>query len=336
MKLDYICRVYRNFMNFQQYQAVFDNYLEKNLPRVIPKELYDPYHYIMHLDGKRIRPVLMLLAHDCFKPLTDEVMRTALAVELFHNFSLMHDDIMDRSDTRRGFPTVHIKYGENAAILSGDAMLILSYQLLEKLKHTPHFHEIFELYNKTAVEICIGQQFDINFEQEVLVTELEYLMMIEHKTAVLLATSLKMGAILGDASKSDAKLFYDFGLNTGMAFQIQDDILDSFGTEEQTGKKVGGDIINNKKTLLWIFALQNAHKTHVELLYNWLQTKEDSMDKIQEVKQIFVDSGSLNYVTAKRDQYYQKAIDAIHNTSISQEQKDILISFANKAVDRIK
>lgn len=323
-------------MDLSKYKDRFENYLETNLPKVIPNNLYEPYHYIMHLDGKRVRPMLMMAANDCFGPIEDEVMTTALAVELFHNFSLMHDDIMDKSDTRRGFPTVHKKYGENSAILSGDAMLILSYQLLERLENKPYFLEIFKLYNKTAVEICTGQQFDMNFETEVIVTEMEYLMMIEHKTAVLIATSLKMGAIIGNASKVDTELFYDFGLNIGMAFQIQDDLLDSFGEESSTGKMVGGDICNNKKTLLLIYALQNAHKTQKELLYNWLQTSEYNAHKIEEVTNIFTNSGAKNYTISKRDLYYKKAIDALEKSSISAAHKDILATFASKAVDRDK
>jgi geranylgeranyl diphosphate synthase type II len=323
-------------MNPLEYKTIFENFLEKNLPKVIPNNLYEPYHYILHLDGKRIRPVLMMAAHACYKPLSDELMTAALAVELFHNFSLMHDDIMDKSDLRRGYPTVHKKFGENSAILSGDAMLILSYQLLERITDPRHFKEVYQLYNKTAVEICIGQQLDMNYENEVIISELEYLMMIEHKTAVLLAASMKMGAILADADANEKNHFYDFGLNIGLAFQIQDDLLDSFGLESITGKKVGGDICNNKKTLLFIYALQNAHKTQKELLYNWIQTKEVSHHKIEEVSKIFVDSGSREYTTAKRNSYYQMALASLEKMSISADHKDFLITFANKAVDREK
>lgn len=323
-------------MNFPYYKQLFETYLENKLPKVIPTNLYEPYHYIMHLDGKRIRPILMMAAHESYAPLSDEVMTAALAVELFHNFSLMHDDIMDRSDLRRGFPTVHKKYDENSAILSGDAMLIVSYQLLEKIRHQPYFFDIYSLYNKTAIEICTGQRLDMNFENEVIVSELEYLIMIEHKTAVLLATSMKMGAIIARASSMDIESAYQFGLNIGMAFQIQDDLLDSFGDTAHTGKAVGGDITNNKKTLLLIYALQNAHKTQKELLYNWIQTTESSTHKIEEVTQIFQDSGAKNYVENKRNVYYEKALGYLDQMAISKEKKELFLNFAHIAVERDK
>jgi len=327
-----------SFMNskFKEYKEIFDAFLVSDLPKVAPKELYEPYHYILNLDAKRIRPILMLASKSCFGDINRDDMCTALAIELFHNFSLMHDDIMDKSDTRRGFPTVHKKFSENSAILSGDAMLILSYQLLEKIENQHHFFEIYKLYNKTAVEICIGQQLDMNFETEFNVSEAEYLMMIEHKTAVLLACSLQIGAILGDASAFDKKAFYDFGLNIGMAFQIQDDLLDTFGDEAAVGKRIGGDICNNKKTLLLIKSIQAAHKIHKELIIQWLQTNEFNEDKVKDITQIYIDSGARNYVINKRNEYYEKAIKSLDNASISEDNKEILISFAQKAVDRIK
>lgn len=323
-------------MNFSQYKDQFEGYLQQHLPKILPRELYEPYQYILSLDGKRIRPVLMMAAHEAYAPLTNNVLHTAMAIELFHNFSLMHDDIMDRSDTRRGYPTVHIKYGENAAILSGDAMLILSYRLLEALHDSPHFFTIFQFYNKVAVEICIGQQYDMNFEKEVIVTEFEYLMMIEHKTAVLIATSLQMGATLGGASVEESKKMYEYGLNVGMAFQLQDDLLDSFGDAQSTGKVVGGDICNNKKTLLLIYALQNAHKTHKELLYNWLQTKEWNDTKVEDIKKIYLDSKAYDYAVNKRNTYLDQAIKALNETNISEDYKKVLTDFATKATDRIK
>lgn len=321
---------------FKDLKATFEDFIASDLPKIAPRELYEPYHYIVNLEAKRVRPVMLLASKLCFGNLHKDDYYAALAIELFHNFSLMHDDIMDASDTRRGLPTVHKKYGENSAILSGDALLILSYRLLENIENQQHFSQIYKLYNKTAMEICIGQQLDMNFEKEYQVSEAEYLMMIEHKTAVLLATSMKIGAILGEASEADQQAFYRFGLNIGMAFQIQDDLLDTFGETASVGKRIGGDICNNKKTLLYIHALLNAHKTHKELLMQWSQTKEFNEMKVKEITQIFKDAGSQNYVIRKRDAYYQSAVEAIMQTSIPMADKEFLISFAHKAVDRIK
>jgi len=321
---------------FKDLKPKFEEFITTNLPKIAPKELYEPYHYIVNLDAKRVRPIMLLASKLCFDVLNRDDFYAALAIELFHNFSLMHDDIMDKSDTRRGEPTVHVKYGENSAILSGDALLILSYKLLEKIENKDHFLKVFSLYNKTAMEICIGQQLDMNFENELLVSEQEYLMMIEHKTAVLLATSMKIGAILSDASEADQLDFYNFGLNIGMAFQIQDDLLDTFGESAAVGKRIGGDICNNKKTLLYITAIRNAHQVQKNLLLQWTQTTTFHEDKVREVTQIYQDSGAKDYVIRKRDAYYQSALDCIEKTSISLEDKEFLISFAQKAVDRIK
>jgi geranylgeranyl diphosphate synthase type II len=321
---------------FKDLKTRFEDFIASDLPKIAPRELYEPYNYIVNLEAKRVRPVMLLASKLCFDQLNKDDYYAALAIELFHNFSLMHDDIMDKSDTRRGLPTVHKKYGENSAILSGDALLILSYKLLENIKNKDHFVQVYSLYNKTAMEICIGQQLDMNFENDFQVSEPEYLMMIEHKTAVLLAASMKIGAILADTSEGNQQEFYQFGLNIGMAFQIQDDLLDTFGESASVGKKIGGDICNNKKTLLYIHALKNAHKTHKELLLQWSQTNDYNDMKVKEITQIFKDSGAREYVIRKRDHYYKLAIEHIQRTSISSSDKDFLISFAHKAVDRIK
>jgi geranylgeranyl diphosphate synthase, type II len=321
---------------FTEYKVKFEEFLAENLPRISPKELYEPYQYIMQLEAKRIRPLLMMATKSCYGEVGNDDLKAALAIELFHNFSLMHDDIMDKSDTRRGLPTVHKKFSENNAILSGDTMLILSYQLLEKIENTAHFLEIYKLYNKTAAQICIGQQLDMNFESEFNVIEPEYLMMIEHKTAVLLACSMKIGAILGDASTEDKIAFYQFGLNMGMAFQIQDDLLDTFGDSAAVGKRIGGDICNNKKTLLFIRAIQNAQSIQKDILMQWQQTSEFNEDKVRDITQIFIDSGAKNYVVNKRNYYHQLALDSLSNISISEAMKENMIKFANKAVNRIK
>jgi geranylgeranyl diphosphate synthase type II len=320
---------------FEAYKNQFDTYLKENLPKLTPKELHEPFEYLMHLDGKRMRPILAMMANECFEVNPEETMRIGLIIEIFHNFTLMHDDIMDKSLTRRGKPTANNKYGDNTAILSGDAMLILSYQMLEKVNPT-YFQSIFSLFNTTASQICTGQQLDMNFEKEFEVSELEYLLMIELKTAVLLACSMKMGAIIGHASNEDLQHIYNYGLNTGLAFQIQDDLLDSFGETADTGKMKGGDIINNKKTLLLIKALQTNNKYDKQVLHNWLQTNEPNETKIIDILKIYEQSGARDYVIAKRNHYCQKAIDEINKSSISYENKIKLITFAQKSIERIK
>ncbi len=321
--------------SFEAYKEILESYIQKEIPKISPKELYEPYLYLIDLPSKRIRPVMLMSVYECYRPLENHVLNCAMAIEFFHNFTLMHDDIMDASDTRRGLPTVHKKFNENSAILSGDVLLIITYQLLENLLETKYFKEIFKLYNHTAIQICSGQQLDMNFENEYTITELEYLMMIEYKTAVLLATSFKIGAILGEATPQDADAFYQFGLNIGMAFQIQDDLLDSFGSTEQTGKVVGGDICNNKKTLLMIKALQSNNRYHKELLNNWLQTKSFDEQKVTDIKQIFKDSGALDYTIQKRDAYCEKAISFLNKINIQHEDKEALIQFAKKSIQRV-
>lgn len=322
--------------DFKEYKQIFEEYIGEHLPKVRPVELFEPYKYLMELDAKRIRPVMLMAANECYGTLDENVLTSALALELFHNFSLMHDDIMDKSDTRRGQPTVHKKFDENSAILSGDVMLILSYQLLEKLRNTNFFHDVFHIYNQTAIQICSGQQLDMNFEKEYNVTELEYLLMIEYKTAVLLATSIQIGAIIGGANATEQKWMYSFGKNIGMAFQIQDDLLDSFGNSAETGKKVGGDILNNKKTLLLIKALNSPNRYHKELINNWLQTSDYSEQKVDDFVRIYEESGSLKYCIQKRDYFYNLALEDLAKTTISEENKEKLIKFAKKSVDRIK
>ena len=321
---------------FIAYKKIIEEYIDSNIPRISPAELYEPYKYLLQLPSKRIRPIMLLAIHDCFREINDDALNCAMTIELFHNFTLMHDDIMDKSDTRRGMATVHKKYNENIAILSGDVLLILTYQLLEKHLDSPNFNQIFKLYNKTAIEICSGQQLDMNFETQYQISEMEYLLMIEYKTAVLLATSMKIGAILGNANSEDSNNIYKFGLNIGMAFQIQDDLLDSFGNTSDTGKIVGGDICNNKKTLLMIKAMQSPNRYHKELINNWLQTQEFNQQKITDFKTIFEESGAYKYTVAKRDAYFDKAIEFLNKTSISEPNKLQLTNFAQKATVRIQ
>ncbi len=224
-----------------------------------PKELYQPIQYSLDVGGKRIRPILVLAACKMFSDDIKSAIAPALAVEIFHNFTLLHDDIMDKADLRRNMPTVHKKWSENIAILSGDAMMIKAFEQIIK-SPAQNLIPIVELFNKTAIEVCEGQQLDMNFETRETVTENEYIEMIRLKTSVLLAASLKIGALSGLASKSDADKLYNFGLNLGLAFQLQDDYLDVYGDQQKFGKKIGGDIVANKKTYLLIKAVELAGK----------------------------------------------------------------------------
>ncbi|MEB2776882.1 polyprenyl synthetase family protein [Algoriphagus sp. D3-2-R+10] len=292
----------------------------QNLPSAIelgksPRELYDPITYILSLDGKRIRPLLSLLAYGIYKPNPEEILSQAAAVEVFHNFTLMHDDIMDDAPLRRGKKSVHVKWNKNVAILSGDVMLVKAYDLLlpteaEKLGN------IIRLFNKTASEVCEGQQFDMNFESLESVHEEEYLTMIRLKTAVLLGFALQLGALLAGAEKDDAQKLYDFGMNIGVGFQLKDDLLDVFADQAKFGKQVGGDIISNKKTFLLIKALELAEDEDAAELNYWLSQNEfDKEEKVKAVRGIYDKLGIKSITEAKMNSYFEVGFaqyDAIH------------------------
>ena len=271
-----------------QYQEFISEYLESQYETKEPRNLYEPIHYILKLGGKRMRPVLTLMSAEVFDADYKLALPAALAVEVFHNFSLVHDDIMDDAPLRRGNATVHEKWDTNTAILSGDAMLILAYQYFEKYK-TDVFRDLAQLFSKTALEVCEGQQWDVDFETRTDVSIPEYLKMIEYKTAVLVAAAMKMGAIVAETSNKNAELIYDFGLNLGLAFQLQDDYLDCFGNPETFGKQVGGDIIENKKTYLYLKAIEFAtSEQKAQLLQLFSNHLEDNDAKIELVKSIFI------------------------------------------------
>jgi geranylgeranyl diphosphate synthase type II len=278
--------------SINQYQEFIADYLESQYETKEPKNLYDPIHYILGLGGKRMRPVLTLMSAEVFDADYKKALPAALAVEVFHNFSLIHDDIMDDAPLRRGNVTVHEKWDINTGILSGDAMLILAYQYFEKYEPAI-FRELAKLFSKTALEVCEGQQWDVDFETRTDVSIPEYLKMIQFKTAVLVAAAMKMGAIIAETSEENANLIYDFGLNLGLAFQLQDDYLDAFGNPETFGKQVGGDIIENKKTYLYLKALEFASTDQAKKLVDLFSIHpQDSSDKIAAVKEIFVGSGA--------------------------------------------
>ena len=320
--------------SINQYQEFIADYLESQYETKEPKNLYDPIHYILGLGGKRMRPVLTLMSAEVFDADYKKALPAALAVEVFHNFSLIHDDIMDDAPLRRGNVTVHEKWDINTGILSGDAMLILAYQYFEKYEPAI-FRELAKLFSKTALEVCEGQQWDVDFEIRTDVSIPEYLKMIQYKTAVLVAAAMKMGAIIAETSEENANLIYDFGLNLGLAFQLQDDYLDAFGNPETFGKQVGGDIIENKKTYLYLKALEFASRDQAQQLVDLFAIQpEDSSDKIAAVKEIFVASGAAQETKNAIQDFTFKAFDTLQNISIDNDKKDMLRTFGENLMGR--
>ncbi len=299
-----------------------------------PNNLYEPIRYILSLGGKRLRPVLTLMAAEVFDADCQKAMPAATAVEVFHNFSLIHDDIMDDAPLRRGHETVHEKWDLNTGILSGDAMLILAYQFFENYEPKV-FRELAKLFSKTALEVCEGQQYDVDFETRDDVTIPEYLKMIEYKTAVLVAAAMKMGAIVAETSTENAEAIYDFGLNLGIAFQLQDDYLDAFGDPETFGKQVGGDIIENKKTYLYLKALEFSKAEEKEqLLHLFSIHPTDNTDKIHSVKQIFTQTGADAATQKAIQDFTVKAFQTLDTMHINEDKKSVLKAFGNKLMSR--
>jgi geranylgeranyl diphosphate synthase type II len=320
--------------DISQYQDFFINYLEKQSISKEPKNLYEPIEYILGLGGKRMRPVLTLMASEVFDADYKVALPAAMAVEVFHNFSLVHDDIMDDAPLRRGKQTVHEKWDLNTGILSGDAMLILAYQYFEQYDPSV-FRDLAKLFSKTALEVCEGQQWDVDFEKRNDVTIPEYLKMIEYKTAVLVAAAMKMGAIVAKTSEKEGDLIYDFGLNLGLAFQLQDDFLDAFGDPETFGKQVGGDIIENKKTYLYLKAREfssTEKASELEKLFS-LQI-EDNTAKIATAKNIFNESGASKATQEAIEMYTFKAFETLEKMDINAEKKDILRTFGENLMGR--
>lgn len=316
------------------YQSFFVTYLENQIILKEPRNLYDPIQYILSLGGKRMRPVLTLMSAEIFEVSYEKALPAAMAVEVFHNFSLVHDDIMDAAPLRRGNVTVHEKWDTNTGILSGDAMLILAYQYFEKYE-PKIFRKLAKLFSKTALEVCEGQQWDVDFETRTDVTIPEYLKMIEFKTAVLVAAAMKMGAIIAKTSKTNAKLIYEFGLNLGIAFQLQDDYLDAFGDPATFGKQVGGDIIENKKTFLFLKAMEFSNATlQARLLYLFTEYADNVEAKIEEVKQIFNESGASQATQDAIKEYTQNAFATLDKMNIDADKKALLQSFGENLMQR--
>ncbi|WP_374541322.1 polyprenyl synthetase family protein [Flavobacterium sp.] len=321
-------------LTLSDYQEVIKNHFEKIDLNKEPKHLYEPISYILSLGGKRIRPVLTLMATDVFDGDYKKALSAATAVEVFHNFSLVHDDIMDDAPLRRGKETVHEKWNVNTGILSGDAMLILAYQYFEVYEPTI-FQSLAKLFSKTALEVCEGQQYDVDFETRDDVTIPEYLKMIEYKTAVLLGAAMKMGAIVAQTSEENRNLIYDFGLNLGIAFQLQDDYLDAFGDPKTFGKQVGGDIIENKKTYLYLKALEFSSKDQQQQLSHLFSIQPtDNSEKIESVKQLFLETGASEATKKEIENYTVKAFNTLNRLSISEDKKTLLKAFGEMLMSR--
>jgi geranylgeranyl diphosphate synthase type II len=316
------------------YQQVISEYFATHMQDQEPENLYNPIKYILSLGGKRMRPVLTLMSAEIFGADYKEALPAAIAVEMFHNFSLVHDDIMDAAPLRRGNSTVHEKWDVNTAILSGDAMLILAYRYFECYEPAV-FLSLAKLFSKTALEVCEGQQWDVDFEGRNDVTIQEYLKMIEYKTAVLVGAAMKMGGIVAQASPENCNLIYDFGCSLGLAFQLQDDYLDAFGDPETFGKQVGGDIIENKKTYLYLKALEYANPYDRESLLQWFSVQPaESADKVTAVKQIFQNTEADAATKEAIAQYTDKAFETLQKMDIEEPKKQLLKAFGQKLMER--
>ena len=320
--------------SIKQYQEYIGTYLSEQQIVREPKNLYEPISYILGLGGKRIRPTLTLMTAEIFGANYKEALPAALAVEVFHNFSLIHDDIMDAAPLRRGNETVHEKWDLNTGILSGDAMLILAYQYFEQYEPKV-FRDLAKLFSKTAMQVCEGQQWDVDFENRDKVTIAEYLKMIEHKTAVLVAAAMKMGAIIAETSTENCELIYDFGINLGLAFQLQDDYLDAFGDPATFGKQVGGDIIENKKTYLYLKAQEfSTTEQREELMHLFSIHPDDTSDKVASVKKVFEKTGASDATQQAITDFTMKAFETLENMQISADKKAILRLFGEKLMSR--
>lgn len=321
--------------SIENYKAVFEQYLSQGHFTQEPKALYEPVNYILRVGGKRLRPLLALMGHHVFADDFRQALPVAMAVELFHNFSLIHDDIMDEAPLRRGIPTVHSRFGLNSGILSGDVMLIYAQQYLLDAGEASLSARLLKSFNRCAIQVCEGQQWDVDFERMDTVTIPQYLHMIEYKTAVLLACSLEMGAMTAGASDADLHHLYEFGRKLGIAFQLQDDILDSFGNAETFGKKVGGDIVQNKKTFLILKALELANPAEKANLLRLMSTPtSDEQTKIQEVTALLRQLKVPDLAKEERNHYHHQAIEHLDQVAVPNARKLTLYELAEFLLDR--
>jgi len=323
-------------MSFQPFLEAISKQIDHTTYGKHPAELYDPIRYIMSLGGKRLRPLLTVLSANLFIDDWQKSLKPAIAVEVFHNFTLMHDDIMDRAPLRRGKPTVHEKWNENVAILSGDVMLVNAYELLLDIDPS-QLRRVIQRFNRTAAEVCEGQQLDMNFESRSDVTQDEYLEMIRLKTSVLLGFAMELGGMIAGADATTTQLLYDAGVNMGLGFQLKDDLLDVYGDPEKFGKQVGGDIISNKKTFMLLEALSKATGTTKEILESWISLEQGTFDvatKVAAVRDIYTELGVHTAAEAKIEAYFAKGFKALNDLPIATERKKPLYDFAAYLVGR--
>ncbi len=318
-----------------QIQQTFEEYLQNLDYSHNPDNLYAPIRYVLSLGGKRIRPTLLVLAYNMYAEDVKSVYDVAVGMEVFHNFTLLHDDVMDNAEMRRGSLTVHKKWNENTAILSGDGMFVLAYQYLAKCNPI-YLKQVLDLANDTFIGITDGQQFDMDFETRSDVSESEYIEMIRLKTSILLAACLKMGALLGGASEQDASLLYSFGEKLGLAFQLQDDLLDVYGDAKVFGKRIGGDIVCNKKTYMYINTCLLASEEEKGVLAKWAQYEGDDVDaKIEAVKAVYDSVGIKGKAEAKIEELFNEAMSLLDKVSVSEDRKNVLREYALGLMNRV-
>ena len=317
--------------SFGQLSEQFSKYFNHRHFPLQPASLYDANEYFLNVGGKRVRPVLCLMGNELFDDIKPDAWEVATAIELFHNFTLIHDDIMDKAPLRRGMETVHRKYGESTAILAGDVMQVAAYERINRIQ-TGFIHQVLGLFNNTAKEVCEGQQMDMDFEKQESVGHDEYMKMIELKTSVLLAASLKMGAILGGAGERNQKLVYEFGRKLGLAFQVQDDYLDAFGDPDKFGKQVGGDILSNKKTFLLIHALETASASQQKKLNKIIRGNEG--DKVEKVLKLFRDCKVDEWAIKLKNRFLDEALNHLEDIAVVSIRKQPLKELAHFLVQR--
>ncbi len=320
-----------SLQSFTQMSEAFEKKFTKRHFPEEPGQLYDASQYLLTVRGKRIRPVMCLMANEMFEKINEDSFAVAFAIELFHNFTLIHDDIMDRAPLRRGVETVHIKYGESTALLAGDVMLITAYENLNRI-NSKHLHSILSLFNTTAKKVCEGQQLDMEFEKKEPVSFEDYVKMIGLKTSVLLAASLQMGAILGGAGLGNQDNLYEFGKNLGIAFQVQDDYLDAFGDPQKFGKKPGGDIMANKKTFLWLRAMEVASAQQKNKLSELLLRNDEN--KIEEMLQVYKSCNIDAWAKELKQKYFTLAMHHLEEIAVVSARKKPLLQLAEYLMDR--